>query len=66
VVAQLEARSVPFSETYLAPTPLREVLARCCRNLAHHFATTGNVSRGRLFAGFAAEFESVCEENSHS
>jgi len=48
----------------LAPTPVREVLSRCCRNLAHHYAADGNEARAALFAKFTAEFESVYERSS--
>lgn len=43
----------------LAPTPVREVLCRCCRNLARHYAAAGDAARARLFADFVAEFEST-------
>lgn len=47
----------------LAPTPVREVLARCCRNLANHYQTVGDAARGRLFAGFVAEFDLAYERH---
>jgi regulator of sirC expression with transglutaminase-like and TPR domain len=43
----------------LAPTPVREVLCRCCRNLASHYAGAGDPVRARLFAGFVDEFEAI-------
>lgn len=43
----------------LAPTPVREVLCRCCRNLANHYSAAHEPGHARLFAGFAAEFEST-------
>ncbi|HTX67006.1 MAG TPA: transglutaminase-like domain-containing protein [Opitutaceae bacterium] len=43
----------------LAPTPVREVLCRCCRNLASHYAAGGDSERARLFAGFVGEFEAT-------
>ena len=43
----------------LAPTPVREVLCRCCRNLASHYAAGGDPERARLFAGFVGEFEAT-------
>jgi len=45
----------------LAPTPVREVLCRCCRNLAHHYAASEQLATARLFADFVAEFESTHE-----
>ncbi len=47
----------------LAPTPVREVLSRCCRNLASHFAAAQDAERARLYASFVAEFDSVHERS---
>jgi regulator of sirC expression with transglutaminase-like and TPR domain len=47
----------------LAPTPVREVLCRTCRNLVHHFTVSGDDSHARLFAGFVEEFESTHERH---
>jgi len=47
----------------LAPTPVREVLARCCRNLVNHYTAAGDEARSLLFNGFAAEFEAVYERH---
>lgn len=44
---------------FLAPTPLREVLCRSCRNLVNHYTATGNLERAKLFAGFVEDFESA-------
>jgi regulator of sirC expression with transglutaminase-like and TPR domain len=41
----------------LAPTPVRDVLCRCCRNLTRHYAAAGDCAHARLFAGFVEEFE---------
>lgn len=43
----------------LAPTPLREVLCRCCRNLAQHFTAAREFVNARLFTSFVEEFEST-------
>ena len=47
----------------LAPTPVREVLCRCCRNLANHYHAIHDPAHARLFAGFVAEFESTYERH---
>ena len=47
----------------LAPTPVREVLVRCCRNLASHYAAAQDHGRARLYAGFVADFEAVHERS---
>ena len=43
----------------LAPTPVREVLCRGCRNLVNHYTAAGDMARARLFAGFVEEFETT-------
>ncbi len=43
----------------LAPTPVREVLRECCRNLALRYAAARDTTRARLFAEFVDEFESA-------
>jgi regulator of sirC expression with transglutaminase-like and TPR domain len=55
----LRRQKTPADLTDLAPTPVREVLCRCCRNLAHHYGTAGDPEHARLFADFVAEFEST-------
>ncbi len=47
-----------------APTSVREVLCRCCRNLAHHYASAGDEPHARLFASFVEEFEQTYSSNS--
>jgi regulator of sirC expression with transglutaminase-like and TPR domain len=49
--------------TDLAPTPVREVLCRNCRNLVNHYTAGGELARARLFAGFVEEFESAYERH---
>ncbi len=41
----------------LAPAPIREVLTRCCRNLANHYSTKGDENMSRLFTSFVQEFQ---------
>lgn len=50
--------------TDLAPTPVRETLSRCCRNLVSHYDAAGDGIRSRLFADFVSEFEATYERNS--
>lgn len=47
----------------LAPAPVREVLARCCRNLVNHYAAVGDLARSALFESFVAEFETAYERH---
>ncbi len=63
VFAFLKANKVSPKITDLAPTPVREVLCRTCRNLAHHYNLAGDDARSRLFAGFVEEFEETHERH---
>ena len=55
--AMLQRNNLEPQVTDLAPTPVREVLCRCCRNLTRHYAAAGDPAHARLFAGFVEEFE---------
>jgi regulator of sirC expression with transglutaminase-like and TPR domain len=59
----LRAQGIEPDVFHLAPTPVREVLARCCRNLVNHYASAGDEARSLLFNGFAAEFEAAYERH---
>ena len=41
----------------LAPAPIREVLSRCCRNLASHYAMRDQDDMAQLFGSFVLEFK---------
>ena len=62
-VAMLRRQSLHPTLADLAPTPIREVLCRCCRNLVNHYTVANNHERARLFAEFVAEFESTHERH---
>lgn len=47
----------------LAPTPVREVLCRMCRNLVNHFTLAEDAANAKLFAEFVAEFEATYERH---
>jgi regulator of sirC expression with transglutaminase-like and TPR domain len=55
----LRANNLTPTAADLAPTPVREVLCRSCRNLVNHYSAAGDTGRARLFAGFVQEFEST-------
>jgi regulator of sirC expression with transglutaminase-like and TPR domain len=55
-------RIVPQS-TDLAPTPVREVLSRSCRNLVNHYTAAGDLGRARMFASFVEDFEAAFARN---
>ena len=64
IFAFLRAHDMTPSLTDLAPTPIREVLCRSCRNLAHHYDNRGDVERATLFGGFVTEFETTYTKHS--
>lgn len=47
----------------LAPTPVREVLCRCCRNLTNHYAAAQDYAHAQLFAELVEEFEATYERH---
>lgn len=59
----LRANNVAPKLTDLAPTPVREVLCRGCRNLVNHYTAAGEPERARLFARFVEEFEATHEKH---
>jgi regulator of sirC expression with transglutaminase-like and TPR domain len=59
----LRANNLKPTLADLAPTPVREVLCRCCRNLVNHYSAGGESGRARLFASFVEEFESTHERH---
>ena len=42
---------------HLAPTPVGEVLCRCCMNLNHQYTLSSDLSHARLFEGFVDQFD---------
>ncbi|MEY4487689.1 MAG: hypothetical protein RIQ79_197 [Verrucomicrobiota bacterium] len=63
VVLFLRAQGLEPSIGDLAPSPVREVLCRCCRNLANHYAAAGDERRAVMFTDFVGEFEAAYERN---
>ncbi len=59
VVEMLRANHVAPKAADLMPTPVREVLARCCRNLVNHYTAAGDPEHAKLFHGFVEEFEAT-------
>lgn len=50
----------------LAPSPVREVLSRCCRNLTNHFESAGQEKMSRLFASFVRDFQKAATQQSNT
>ena len=63
IFAFLRSHDLTPSLTDLAPTPIREVLCRSCRNLANHYQNRGDAERAALFGGFVTEFETTYSKN---
>jgi regulator of sirC expression with transglutaminase-like and TPR domain len=63
IFAFLRAAGQSPGITDLAPTPIREVLCRCCRNLANHYAIRDDHDHAEQFDRFVAEFESTYTKN---
>lgn len=59
----LRANDITPKTADLAPTPVREVLCRSCRNLVHHYGAAGDAEHARLFASFVEEFEATHERH---
>ncbi|MDO8543793.1 MAG: transglutaminase-like domain-containing protein [Opitutaceae bacterium] len=62
----LRANNITPKATDLAPTPVREVLCRSCRNLVNHYTAAGENERAKLFAHFVEEFEASYEKHASS
>lgn len=63
VFALLKTGPTPPRVSDLAPTTVREVLCRACRNLVHHYTAAGDPERAKLFSSFVDDFESSYERH---
>ena len=59
----LRANNIVPKASDLAPTPVREVLCRSCRNLVNHYTAAGEPERAKLFSRFVEEFEAAYEKH---
>jgi regulator of sirC expression with transglutaminase-like and TPR domain len=66
VFALLKGNGIKATVADLAPTPVREVLCRCCRNLISHYSAAGQPEQAKLFTEFVAEFEATHERHTSS
>lgn len=64
--AHLRSNNIIPKITDLAPTTIREVLCRSCRNLVHHYNADGDAEHSLLFAGFVEEFEATHARHAES
>lgn len=58
VSAVLSTHLIAPKPSDFLPTPAREVLCRCCRNLVLHYAAGNDSENSRVFAEFVEEFQS--------
>ena len=61
--ASLREKHIEPKVTDLAPTPVREVLCRCCRNLVHHYHAAGDDAHAHQFADFVDEFDATYDRH---
>ncbi|HMD61384.1 MAG TPA: transglutaminase-like domain-containing protein [Opitutaceae bacterium] len=61
VFALLRSNHISPKPSDLAPTTIREVLCRSCRNLANHYSAASDLARAQIFSEFANEFEATHE-----
>lgn len=66
VFALLKDNNIDATIADLAPTPVREVLCRCCRNLVNHYTAANQPEQANLFTEFVAEFEATHERHTSS
>ncbi|HTQ30322.1 MAG TPA: transglutaminase-like domain-containing protein [Opitutaceae bacterium] len=64
--AFLRSKNLVPKTSDLAPTPVREVLCRSCRNLANHYTQAGDQRHAQLFTEFVEEFEATYERHASS
>ncbi len=55
----LRKNNLDTHPSHLAPSPVSEVLCRCCRNLAYQFTRQNLPEQAKLFSGFVHEFEAA-------
>lgn len=63
IFALLRANQIVPRLSHLAPTSVREVLCRACRNLVNHYQAAGEATHAQLFASFVEEFEATYERH---
>lgn len=51
---------------FLSPTPVGEVLCRCCRNLVNQYSARNDAKRARVYNQFVAEFEATYRKQARS
>lgn len=64
--ALLRSHDIPYDVSYYMPTPVGEVLCRCCRNLIVAYDRSGDENRRDLFRSFVDSFEEAYRRHAES
>lgn len=62
----LRSHAIPYDDSYFMPTPVGEILCRCCRNLIVAYDRLGNSSGRDLFRSFVDSFEDAYRRHAES
>ncbi len=62
----LRSHAIPYDDSYFMPTPVGEVLCRCCRNLIVAYERSENVQGRDLFRSFVDAFEDAYRRHAES
>lgn len=60
----LQENDIYPEDSFFQPTPVGEILCRCCRNLAHQYDLADQSELSDRFSSFVDEFERVYREHS--
>ena len=60
----LQENGIYPEDSYFQPTPVGEILCRCCRNLAHQYDLANQSELSDRFSSFVDEFERIYREHS--
>lgn len=59
VSSMLARNDIHLEPSYLTPTPVGDVLMRCCRNLVNQYNEMNDKERAQVYSGFLNEFENA-------
>jgi regulator of sirC expression with transglutaminase-like and TPR domain len=57
IISMLRRNNLEADERHFAPSPVGEILCRCCRNLANQYQQKNDAIRARRYADLVREFE---------
>lgn len=59
----LRSHNIDYEDAFFMPTPVGEVLCRCCRNLVAAYERSGEVAKRDLFRSFVDAFDHAYRED---